>query len=71
MPLTFEYAVRDRAGKISKGWPRGRLQNSRCREAQSMGYAPVSVTEVHLTGLNKDISFGGRKKSGSSSRTSR
>ncbi len=62
MPLTFEYAVRDRAGKISKGRLEGDSKTVVVEKLKSMGYAPVSVTEVHLTGLNKDISFGGRKK---------
>ena len=62
MPLTFEYAVRDRAGKISKGRLEGDSKTVVVEKLKSMGYAPVSVTEVHMTGLNKDISFGGRKK---------
>ncbi|MDQ1306046.1 MAG: type pilus assembly protein PilC [Actinomycetota bacterium] len=63
MPTTFEYAVRDRAGKISKGRLEGDSKTVVVEKLKSMGYAPVSVSEVKKGGgLNKDLSFGRKKR---------
>ena len=59
---TFEYAVRDRSGKLSKGRLDGDSKTVVVNKLKSMGYAPVSVEEVKTTGLKKEISFGGSKR---------
>ena len=59
---TFEYAVRDRQGKLSKGRLDGDSKTVVVNKLKSMGYAPVSVEEVKTTGLKKEISFGGGKR---------
>lgn len=62
MPTTFEYAVRDRQGKVSKGRLDGDSKAVVVDKLKSMGYAPISLEEVKSGGLKKDISFGGQKR---------
>lgn len=56
--LTFEYAVRDRAGKIVKGKLDAESQAAVVNRLRTMGYAPVSVTQTN-TGMKKEITIPG------------
>ncbi len=56
---TFQYTVRDRAGKTRNGTldaPDQRIVATKLRE---MGFAPVSISEVKTTGLKKEITIPG------------
>ena len=55
---TFEYKVRDRAGKLTTGKIDAENQTQVAAKLKQMGYAPVSITQASSTGLNKEISFG-------------
>jgi type IV pilus assembly protein PilC len=62
--LTFEYAVRDRAGKLVKGTLDADNQAQVVQKLKTMGYAPVSITQANA-GMKKEITipgFGGRVK---------
>jgi type IV pilus assembly protein PilC len=62
--LTFEYAVRDRAGKLVKGNLEADNQAQVVQKLKTMGYAPVSITQANA-GMNKELSipgFGGKVK---------
>lgn len=56
---TFEYAVRDRSGKIVKGRIDASNQAAVANRLKGMGMAPMSITEVQNTGLQRDISIPG------------
>lgn len=56
---TFEYAVRDRSGKLVKGRIDANDQAAVARRLKSMGLAPVSVAEVQTTGLQREIAIPG------------
>ncbi|RJK96776.1 type II secretion system F family protein [Vallicoccus soli] len=61
--LTFQYAVRDRAGKVVKGTLEADSQAAVAARLRSMGYAPVSITQARSGGLNREItlpSFGAK-----------
>ncbi|GAC1609471.1 MAG: type II secretion system F family protein [Mycobacteriales bacterium] len=60
---TFEYKVRDAAGKIKTGKLDAETQAQVATKLKSMGYAPISVTKANA-GINKELSFGsfGKKK---------
>jgi type IV pilus assembly protein PilC len=60
---TFEYKVRDAAGKIKTGKLEAESQSQVATKLKSMGYAPISVTQANA-GMNKELSFGsfGKKK---------
>lgn len=61
---TFEYAVRDKSGKIVKGRVEANNQAAVAGRLREMGLAAVSINEVSNTGLSRDISipgFGGDK----------
>ncbi|GAB3589083.1 type II secretion system F family protein [Angustibacter peucedani] len=61
---TFEYAVRDRDGKLVKGTLDAENQGQVVLKLKTMGYAPVSITQAN-SGMNKEISipgFGGKVK---------
>lgn len=61
--LTFEYSVRDRAGKVVKGTLEADSQATVAARLRSMGYAPVSITAARSSGLNREItlpSFGAK-----------
>ena len=67
--LTYEYSVRNRAGKIVSGKLEAESQAIVVQKLKTMGYAPISITQSDA-GMKKELSipgFGGR----SSSRTSR
>ena len=60
---TFEYKVRDRAGKMTTGKLEAESQSAVATKLKSMGYAPVSITEANA-GMSKEIKlpgFGGKK----------
>jgi type IV pilus assembly protein PilC len=57
---TFEYKVRDRAGKMTTGKLEAENQTQVAQKLKQMGYAPVSITETNA-GLNKELSFGKKK----------
>ena len=42
--MTYEYSVRDRAGKIVTGKLEAESQAAVAQKLKSMGYAPVSIT---------------------------
>ena len=56
---TFEYAVRNRAGKLIKGRIEANNQAAVAGRLKTMGLAPVSIAEVQNTGLKRDISIPG------------
>src|SRR4051794_25393694 len=60
---TFEYKVRDRAGKLTSGKLEAESQSQVASKLKSMGYAPVSITQSNA-GMSKEISIPGfsRKK---------
>lgn len=62
--LTYEYAVRDRAGKMVKGTLEAENQGQVVLKLKTMGYAPVSITQANA-GMNRELSipgFGGKVK---------
>jgi type IV pilus assembly protein PilC len=62
---TFEYKVRDTAGKIKTGKLDAESQAQVASKLKSMGYAPVSITQAN-SGINKELSIPGfgKKKVG-------
>jgi type IV pilus assembly protein PilC len=56
---TFEYAVRDRTGKIVKGRIEAVNQGAVANRLKTMGLAPMSINEVGNSGLSKEISIPG------------
>ncbi len=65
MPTTtFEYAVRDRDGKLVKGTLDADNQGQVVQKLKTLGYAPVSITKAN-GGMKKEITipgFGGKVK---------
>ena len=62
--LTFQYSVRDRAGKIVSGTLEADSQAAVAAKLKQMGYAPVSITKANA-GMKKEIKvpgFGKRVK---------
>jgi type IV pilus assembly protein PilC len=55
---TFEYKVRDAAGKIKTGKLDAESQAQVAGKLKSMGYAPVSITQAN-TGMNKELTVPG------------
>ncbi len=55
---TFEYKVRDRAGKIKTGTLDAETSTQVATKLKSMGYAPVSITQAN-TGMSKEITIPG------------
>jgi type IV pilus assembly protein PilC len=55
---TFEYKVRDKAGKLTSGKLEAESQSQVAAKLKGMGYAPLSITQTN-SGLSKEISFGG------------
>lgn len=51
---TFQYAVRDRAGKLVSGKLEGESQAAVVTKLKSMGYAPVSITQTG-GGIKRDF----------------
>jgi len=63
---TFEYAVRDKSGKIVKGRVEANNQAAVATRLREMGLAAVSINEIGNSGLQREISipgFGGDKVS--------
>ncbi len=58
MSITFEYAVRDRAGKLVKGTINADNETAVIQRLKSMGYAPLSVTTANQ-GLKTEIKLPG------------
>jgi type IV pilus assembly protein PilC len=56
---TYEYAVRDRAGKIVKGRIEAPNQAAVANRLKTMGLAPMSISEVGNTGLQRELSIPG------------
>ena len=56
---TFEYAVRDREGKIVKGRLEATDQAAVANKLKSIGVAPVSIEEVSTSGLNAEFKIPG------------
>ena len=56
---TFEYAVRDRSGKIVKGRVEATNQAAVANRLREMGLAAVSISEVTTNGLNTEINIPG------------
>ncbi|NUU17651.1 type II secretion system F family protein [Cellulomonas humilata] len=56
---TYEYAVRDRGGKIVKGRIEAPSQAAVANRLKTMGLAPMSISEVGTGGLSKEISIPG------------
>lgn len=55
---TFEYKVRDRAGKIKTGKLDAETQAQVANKLKTMGYAPVSITQSKA-GMKKELSIPG------------
>ena len=55
---TYNYSVRDRAGKLVSGTLDAESQSAVARRLKAMGYAPVSITEANA-GLGKEIKIPG------------
>jgi type IV pilus assembly protein PilC len=58
--LTFQYSVRDRAGKIISGKIDAESPSAVASKLRSMGYAPVSISQARAAG-RRELSFGGKK----------
>lgn len=56
---TFEYAVRDKTGKVVKGRIDAPSETSVANRLREMGLAPVSISEVQNTGLQREIQIPG------------
>jgi len=60
--LTYEYAVRDRAGKVVTGRIEADSEAAVAGKLRGMGYAPLRIGEVKTSGLNTSIKLGGGRK---------
>src|SRR4029079_9569195 len=59
MPMTtFEYAVRDRSGKLVKGTLDAENQGQVVAKLRTMGFAPVSISAAN-SGINREIKIPG------------
>ncbi|KMM47154.1 pilus assembly protein PilC [Cellulomonas sp. A375-1] len=58
---TFEYAVRDKSGKLVKGRVEAPNQAAVANRLRDMGLAAVSISEVSSGGLNREINIGGER----------
>ncbi|MCG7285957.1 type II secretion system F family protein [Cellulomonas sp. ACRRI] len=56
---TFEYAVRDKSGKVVKGRIEAPNQAAVANRLRTMGLAALSVSEVQTTGLQREITIPG------------
>src|SRR4051794_16786798 len=56
---TFEYSVRDRAGKTVSGTLEADSATAVAGRLKAMGYAPLSINEVKTGGLNTEIKIPG------------
>jgi type IV pilus assembly protein PilC len=55
---TFEYSVRDAGGKVIKARIEAANQAAVAGRLKTMGIAPLAISEVQNSGLNREISFG-------------
>jgi len=56
---TFEYAVRNRDGKIVRGRIEAQNEGAVAARLRTMGAAPLSISEISNTGLNRSLSIPG------------
>jgi type IV pilus assembly protein PilC len=56
---TYEYAVRNRDGKIVKGQIEAQNEGAVAARLRAMGAAPLSISEVSNTGLNRSLKIPG------------
>lgn len=56
---TYEYAVRNKDGKIIKGRIEAQNQAAVASRLRAMGTAPLSISEVSTSGLSREISIPG------------
>ena len=56
---TYEYVVRNKSGKVVKGQIEAQNQAAVASRLRTMGVAPLSISEVSTTGLNREISIPG------------
>jgi type IV pilus assembly protein PilC len=54
---TFDYQVRDRAGKLISGQLEADSQAAVASKLTSMGYAPIKIEEVKTSGMSTEISL--------------
>jgi len=59
MALTFEYKVRDRAGKVVEGQLEGDSLGLVVGKLREMGYLPIAVTPKSRVSVNREISIPG------------
>ncbi len=59
--VTFEYKVRDSAGKLKTGKLDAESQSQVATKLKSMGYAPMTITQTNA-GLNKELTIPGMGK---------
>ena len=55
----FEYAIRDAKGKLIKGRIEASNESAVVSRLKTMGLAPVSITEVSTSGLQREIKIPG------------
>ena len=55
--MTFQYSVRDRAGKLVSGKIDADSQAAVAQKLKSMGYAPVSISQTNSGGMSKELSL--------------
>jgi type IV pilus assembly protein PilC len=53
--LTFQYAVRDKTGKLVTGKIEADSQAAVAQKLKSMGYAPVSISQASGAGMSKEL----------------
>lgn len=56
---TYEYAVRNKDGKIVRGRIEAQNQAAVATRLRAMGTAPLSISEVSTTGLNRELNIPG------------
>ncbi|WP_407343047.1 type II secretion system F family protein [Pengzhenrongella phosphoraccumulans] len=56
---TYEYAVRNRAGKLIKGRLEATNQSAVANRLHTMGLAPISISEVQNSGMSREIKIPG------------
>ncbi len=59
---SFEYAVRDKTGKVVRGRIEASNQAAVANRLRTMGMAPISINEVQTTGLQREITIPGFEK---------
>src|SRR5665647_1133503 len=56
---TFEYAVRNKSGKVVKGRIEAQNQAAVATRLRAMGVAPLAISEVATSGLSREIKIPG------------